>query len=81
MAEKLFEINVQASAYYDRRSNLSETEYFEALGRSCTLYIGNLSIQTREESIYELFSQIGEIKLFKMGITHDKKPAGFCFIE
>jgi nuclear cap-binding protein subunit 2 len=46
------------------------------------IFLGNLSIYTKEESIYELFSQCGEIKDIKMGINKKAgTPIGFCFVE
>mmetsp|Transcript_18125 Transcript_18125/g.43197 ORF Transcript_18125/g.43197 Transcript_18125/m.43197 type:complete len:150 (-) Transcript_18125:460-909(-) len=47
-----------------------------------TLYIGNLSYLTREEQLWALFSQIGELKRVIMGIhRYNLTPCGFCFIE
>lgn len=44
--------------------------------------LGNLTIYTREETVYELFSRCGEIKELKMGLNkRSKTPCGFCFIE
>ncbi len=44
-------------------------------------YLGNLSIYTPEEYVYELFSKCGEIKMIKMGINKETgTPIGFCFV-
>jgi len=44
--------------------------------------LGNLSIYTKEEAIYELFSRCGQIKLFKIGLNKlNNTPCGFCFVE
>ena len=43
---------------------------------------GNLSIYTKEEAIYELFSKCGDIVDIKIGLNEkNKQPAGFCFVE
>jgi nuclear cap-binding protein subunit 2 len=45
------------------------------------IYLGNLSIYTPEEYVYELFSKCGEIKMIKMGINKETgTPIGFCFV-
>lgn len=45
-------------------------------------HLGNLSYYTREETIYGLFSNCGEIKLLKIGLNRKSKtPCGFCFVE
>ena len=41
--------------YYDRKSGLEPEEYFDKLRNSTTVYVGNLSIYTREEMLYEAF--------------------------
>ena len=57
-------------------------EYHEALKKSSTLYIGNLSFFTKEEQIMALFSECGEVVSIKMGLNKKtKKPCGFCFVE
>mmetsp|Transcript_12744 Transcript_12744/g.14634 ORF Transcript_12744/g.14634 Transcript_12744/m.14634 type:complete len:234 (+) Transcript_12744:31-732(+) len=82
MAAHLYESLRPKSNYYDKRSKLSPEEYQEKLMRSSTIYVGNLSFYTREESLYELFSRCGEIKVLKMGLNKkEKKPCGFCFVE
>ncbi len=52
------------------------------LKKSSTLYVGNLSFQTREEQIYELFGKCGDIKKVIIGLDKfHKTPCGFCFVE
>jgi len=58
------------------------TKMINALKRSTTLYIGNLSFYTDEEQVYTLFSLCGPVRRVIMGIhkfTH--LPCGFCFVE
>jgi len=75
-------INEGFQKYYDRHSNLSVPEYHEALAKSSTLYIGNLSFFTRDEQIDAIFSQCGEVQMIQMGLNKKtKKPCGFCFVE
>ena len=58
------------------------TDIVEALSKSSTLYVGNLSFYTTEEQIYTLFSKIGEIKRIIMGLNKLlNTPCGFCFVE
>ena len=75
-------INEGFQKYYDRHSGLTVDEYYEALKKSTTLYIGNLSFFTREEQIMTLFTECGEVVSLKMGLNKkSKKPCGFCFVE
>jgi len=82
MAAYLYESLKPKSEYIDRKSKLSPEEYQKKLSLSTTLYVGNLSIYTRDEAIYELFSKCGELKDIKVGLNQTtKQPAGFCFVE
>jgi len=82
MAAFLYESLKPKSEYIDRKSKLSPEEYQKKLSLSTTLYVGNLSIYTRDEAIYELFSKCGELKDIKVGLNQTtKQPAGFCFVE
>ena len=66
----------------DSRSQLSFGEQQAQLDRSTTVYVGNLSFFTTEESIYELFSKAGSIRRIIMGLDRNQKtPCGFCFVE
>ncbi|KAM5291001.1 nuclear cap-binding protein subunit 2-like [Glossophaga mutica] len=52
------------------------------LKESCTLYVGNLSISTTKEQIFELFSRCGNVRNVFMGLGKIKKMACcFCFVE
>lgn len=57
---------------------------YETLRKSminCTVYIGKLSQTTKEEQLYELFRNCGEIKSIILGLNKiTNQPAGFCFI-
>ena len=53
-----------------------------SLSTSSTLYIGNLSFTTREETVYDVFSQCGRIQALYMGLNAQSHvPCGFCFIR
>jgi nuclear cap-binding protein subunit 2 len=68
--------------YYDRHSGFEPEEYFDRLRNSKTVYVGNLSIYTREEMLYEAFQKCGEIKRLVMGLNKQKRvPCGFAFVE
>ncbi len=46
------------------------------------LYVGNLSYDTTEEQLRELFSQAGAIKEISMIMDRDtRRPKGFGFVE
>lgn len=58
------------------------TQLLNQLGRTSTLYVGNLSFFTTEEQVLELFSRCGYVKRLIMGLNKlDKTPCGFCFVE
>jgi len=67
MALHLYDSLRPETLYYDKRSGLSEQEYFKRLCASCTVYVGNLSVYTPEEMVYALFTQCGEVKDVIMG--------------
>jgi len=67
--------------YYDTKSGLSKEEYQLKLKNSCTVYVGNISINTTEDNLHALFSRCGKVKVIHMGITESGGSAGFCFVE
>ena len=57
-------------------------DQLDALCRSSTVYVGNISFYTSDAQIRALFSQCGTVKNVIMGIDKFKKtPCGFCFVE
>ncbi|XP_027149328.1 nuclear cap-binding protein subunit 2 [Coffea eugenioides] len=77
----LFKDLSKLSQYRDRRFTGSQEEFEQALLKSTTVYIGNMSFYTTEEQVYELFSRAGEIKRIVMGLDKNSKtPCGFCFV-
>lgn len=58
MAE-LYEELKPKSKYFDKSHYNSVEEYQKALETSSTVYVGNLSFYSSEDSIYELFSRCG----------------------
>lgn len=70
------------SSYVDRSFEGNHEEYNQALAKSTTLYIGNLSFYTTEEQLYEFFGKFGPIKRVIMGLDRlTKTPCGFAFVE
>ena len=68
--------------YWDRSHYDSPASQIKALGKSSTLYIGNLSFTTRSHHIRGHFSQVGPVKAIHMGLDRYRKtPCGFCFVE
>lgn len=48
---------------------------------SKTIYVGNISEYTKEEQIYELFSEVGSVQTVIMGLDRLKfTPCGFAFV-
>ncbi|KAL3513500.1 hypothetical protein ACH5RR_026217 [Cinchona calisaya] len=77
----LFKDLSKLSQYRDRRFPGTQEEFEEALLKSTTVYIGNMSFYSTEEQVYELFSRAGEIKRIVMGLDKNSKtPCGFCFV-
>ena len=69
--------NEEVSPYY-RNKNIDK----EKLKNSCTLYIGNLSYNTTEIQLYQIFSSCGKVKRVIMGLNRiSHSPCGFAFIE
>jgi nuclear cap-binding protein subunit 2 len=79
MAE-LYSILKPENTYYDRKNYSSFEEYTAALNVSTTVYVGNLSFYTSQDSLRELFSLAGRVKEIIMGIDDEGHPCGFCFV-
>lgn len=57
-------------------------QILDALSKSCTLYVGNLSFYTMEPQVYALFSQVAPVRRVIMGLNkQENTPCGFCFVE
>ena len=80
MASELFKKTEQEeiSPYFKYKQNIDK----DKLKTSTTIYIGNLSYNTTEFQLYQLFSFCGKIKRVIMGLNRfTKSPCGFAFIE
>ena len=74
--------HVETTEYFDGRFEGSKDDYMDAIIKSSTLYVGNLSFFTFEEQVYELFSRAGDVRRVIMGLDRTTKtPCGFCFVE
>ena len=68
----------EISPYYKYKENIDK----EILKISSTVYIGNLSYNTTEAQLYQLFSFCGKIKRVILGLNRfTKEPCGFAFVE
>mmetsp|Transcript_1 Transcript_1/g.2 ORF Transcript_1/g.2 Transcript_1/m.2 type:complete len:232 (-) Transcript_1:57-752(-) len=68
--------------YWDRSHYSSPEAQMEALQKSSTLYIGNMSFSTRSLQLRAHFRQIGPVKAVHMGLDRFRKtPCGFAFVE
>ena len=68
--------------YWDRSHYDSPQKQMEALTKSSTVYVGNLSFSVRTSHVRSHFSQLGRVKNIHMGLDRLKKsPCGFCFVE
>lgn len=81
MATELYEQYPTVTDYIDKKQKMSREEYLQKLKESTTVYVGNLSIYTAEENIYELFQLCGTVVDIKMGINRKQGTfIGFCFV-
>ncbi|TKC34234.1 hypothetical protein EI555_002064 [Monodon monoceros] len=74
--------SLELSEYQGQLFSSNDNEREKLLMESSTLYVGNLSLHTTEQQIFELFSRCGDVKNVFMGLDKIKKMArGFCFVE
>lgn len=68
-----------------RRKFFSEQQWREKMRKletSATVYVGNLTHDTTEEQVYELFAHAGAVRRIIMGLhKRHKTPCGFCFVQ
>lgn len=74
------------SPYLLRRKQFYTEEGWDsmmgALKKSVTVYVGNLSFHTREETLINLFERIGRVRRLIMGLNRKTfTPCGFVFVE
>ena len=82
MAIDLFNEVSKKHKYIDYKYYKTEQEYFEALSKSSTIYVGNLTFTVDTHSIATLCERIGPVRRVIMGINrHTSTPCGFCFVE
>ena len=91
--EEIVKITKNEKPYFDRKSGLTEEQYFDRINKSSTLYIGNLvgsdswgdavpAFCTEENQLLEFFESCGEVKSVIMGLNKNKgTPCGFSFVE
>ena len=74
-----------SSYLQQRRRHYSPSAWsslLSSLSTTTTLYLGNLSFTTREETVHHFFSSAGPIHSLYMGLNaHTHHPCGFCFIR
>lgn len=77
---ELYNILKQEKTYYDRKNYESLQDYKAAIAVSSTVYVGNLSFYSTQDSIRELFALAGKVVEIIMGIDDEGHPCGFCFV-
>jgi nuclear cap-binding protein subunit 2 len=82
-AELLFANSTEdKKLYWDRSHYDSPESQMKALGKSSTVYIGNMAFSTRSYNVHSHFSQIGPVRRVVMGMDRfQKTPCGFGFVE
>ncbi|GAW79774.1 nuclear cap-binding protein [Plasmodium gonderi] len=77
----LYEEVYKKRKYYDRALCNDYEDWLNKIQFSKTVYIGNLSIYTTEQQIYEHMCQAGNVEDIIMGLHRtEKSPCGFCFV-
>ncbi|ETB56607.1 hypothetical protein YYC_05446 [Plasmodium yoelii 17X] len=77
----LYEEVYKKRKYYDRALCNDYEDWLNKIQYSKTVYIGNLSIYTTEQQIYEHMNKAGEVENIIMGLHRtEKSPCGFCFV-
>ena len=79
---RLFLDREPLTQYKDRAFRGTVDEYLDALRRSTTLYVGNVSFYTTETQMHALFSRCGAVRRIVVGLDRDRHtPCGFAFVE
>ncbi|SOV11428.1 nuclear cap-binding protein, putative [Plasmodium sp. gorilla clade G2] len=77
----LYEEVYKKRKYFDRALCNDYEEWQDKIRESKTVYIGNLSIYTTQQQIYEHMSKAGDVENIIMGLHRtEKSPCGFCFV-
>ncbi|CXI26390.1 nuclear cap-binding protein, putative [Plasmodium berghei] len=77
----LYEQVYKKRKYYDRALCNDYEDWLNKIQYSKTVYIGNLSIYTTEQQIYEHMNKAGDVENIIMGLHRtEKSPCGFCFV-
>jgi nuclear cap-binding protein subunit 2 len=84
-------VDTAAKLYWDRSNYESPATQIQALQRSSTVYVGNLSFTTRSHHVQQHFTRLLSpsmgnthciVKNVILGLDRIKKtPCGFCFVE
>jgi nuclear cap-binding protein subunit 2 len=80
MAEIYHPEDAVQQIYWERRRYKTIGDQIIALKKSSTVYVGNIDPKTTEQKIIALFSRVGSVKNFIMGIDDRDEPCGFCFV-
>ena len=48
---------------------------------SNTVFVGNISFNTSEDSVRDFFSKVGNITSVRIAMSEDGRPRGFCHVE
>ena len=69
------------SKYIDRRTFPTYDDAKNALHKSDTVYVGNLTFYATEPQISAFFSSCGEVRQIFMGLNRVSRTCGFAFVQ
>ena len=50
-------------------------------GESNTVFCGNMSFRSNEDSIRHFFGEVGNVTSVRIALNEEERPKGFCHIE
>ena len=82
MASILQQLKPTSKIYWDRRTFPTYDDAKNALHKSDTVYVGNLTFYATEPQISAFFSSCGDVRQIFMGLNRvTRTPCGFAFVQ